>query len=76
MLQAILDRVPLLRIENQHLLKQAMGIWVGLREDLFHRLFVSLRKFANVAPGQIVTDEAHVVGGGRAENRNRALDLV
>ena len=57
MLEAVLDGVPLLRIEDEHLLKETVSVGVCLREDLFHCLLVSLRKFPDVLPGKIVTNK-------------------
>ena len=61
MLQAVLNRVAFLRVENEHLLKQAMSVGVRLREDLLHCLLVPLGQLTNVSSGKVIADEAHVV---------------
>lgn len=76
MLQAVFHGVALLWIKHEHLLKQAVCVWVRLREDLLHGLLVALGQLANVAASKIVSDKAHVVARWRAQHCNSALNLV
>jgi hypothetical protein len=75
-LEAVFDRVALLWVEHEHLLQQAVSIWVGLGEDLAHSLLVAFGQLADVLASQVVADERHVVRGGCAQNRDSSLDLV
>lgn len=75
-LEAVLDGVALLGVEHQHLLKQAVSVRVRLGEDLLHSLLVALGQLADVASGQIISNEGHVVRGGCTQYRNSSLDLI
>lgn len=76
MFQAVLDSVPLFWVENQHLLQQAVSVRIGLGEDFLHGLLVSLWQLADVLSSQVIADKAHVVAIWRAQDSNRALNLI
>ncbi len=64
MLEAILDRVSLLRVEHQHLLEQTVSVRICLWEDLLEDLLVAFWQFSDVFAGKLVSDEGHVIVGG------------
>lgn len=76
MLQAVLHSVPLLWVEDKHLLKQAVRVRVRLREDLLHRLLVAFGELLNVLARQIIANEGHVITVWSTQNGNSPLDLV
>lgn len=75
-LQAVFHRVTFLRVEDEHLLKQAVGVGVRFGENLLHCLLVALGQLSNVATRQIVPNEAHIVTSRRSKHCNRSFDLV
>lgn len=75
-LQALLDRVPLLWIEYQHFTKEIQGDRVRLWIEAGPALFISFGQLSDVFTCQVVANECHVFVSWGAEDSNGSFDLV
>ena len=75
-LQTLLDRVALLRVENQHFREKVQRYRVRLWIQRLPRLLVALREFANVFPRKVIANKGHVFTSRGSEHSYSTLDLI
>ncbi len=76
MLQALLNCVALLRVENKHLAQQVQSNWVSFGIERAPALFVAFGQFSDIFASKIISNESHILTRGCTEHCYSPLDLV
>jgi hypothetical protein len=75
-LEALLDCVALLGIEDQHLTQKIEGHWVRLGVQGRPGLLVAFGQLTNVFSCKIITNKSHILSSGCAKYGNSSLNLI
>lgn len=76
MRETILDSVPVVRVEREHILQQINSQRIGLREQLLKRLFAPLGQGLNELHRLLVGNIRNVIKRRCPKHRDYSLDLV